>query len=158
MQTKKNQKQVFSLVPAFVLRQIQKKGLPEAIILKLDNWKHTQILDYEQLPYKFKTCHEYGHFAKHFKNTQQNPDQNNKEDQWQTAQKQQRKARQQLRQDHEDQTLNRHPTNKDKRDKQVIINVCTQFLLCQKKIISLNNKNIFQSFYICFKDSRNQYI
>jgi hypothetical protein len=38
------------------------KGLPEAIKLKLDDWTYIQKLDYEQLPFKCKTCHDYGHF------------------------------------------------------------------------------------------------
>jgi hypothetical protein len=42
------------------------KGLPEAIKLKLDDWIHIQKLDYEQLPFKCKMCHEYGHFARSF--------------------------------------------------------------------------------------------
>jgi hypothetical protein len=40
------------------------KGLPEAIYLTLDNLTHIQQLDYEQFPFKYKVCHEYGHFAK----------------------------------------------------------------------------------------------
>jgi len=39
------------------------KGLPEAIKLKVDQWTHIQQVDYEQLPFKCKVCHEYGHFA-----------------------------------------------------------------------------------------------
>jgi hypothetical protein len=41
------------------------KGLPEAINLTLDKWNYLQQVDYEQLPFKCKICHEYGHFAKH---------------------------------------------------------------------------------------------
>jgi hypothetical protein len=41
------------------------KGLPEAINLTLDKWTYLQQVDYEQLPFKCKICHEYGHFAKH---------------------------------------------------------------------------------------------
>lgn len=33
-----------------------KKGLSKAILLTLNNWKHYQKLDYEQLPFKYKTC------------------------------------------------------------------------------------------------------
>jgi hypothetical protein len=40
------------------------KGFPEAIQLTLDNWSYIQTVDYEQLPFKCKACHEYGHFAK----------------------------------------------------------------------------------------------
>ena len=39
------------------------KGLPEAIKLKVDNWTHILRLDYEQIPFKCKVCHEYGPFA-----------------------------------------------------------------------------------------------
>jgi hypothetical protein len=40
------------------------KGLPEAIQLNLDNWSYIQQVDYEQIPFKCKACHEYGHFSK----------------------------------------------------------------------------------------------
>jgi hypothetical protein len=40
------------------------KGLPEAINLMLDNWSYVQKVDYGQLPFKCKACHEYKHFAK----------------------------------------------------------------------------------------------
>jgi hypothetical protein len=40
------------------------KGLPEAIQLTLDNWSYIQQVDYEQIPFKCKACHEYGHFVK----------------------------------------------------------------------------------------------
>ena len=40
------------------------KGLPEAIMLSIDGWNHLQIVDYEQIHFKCKFCHEYGHFAK----------------------------------------------------------------------------------------------
>lgn len=39
------------------------RGLPEAIKLKVDNWTHIQQLDYEQIPFKCKVRHKYGHFA-----------------------------------------------------------------------------------------------
>lgn len=39
------------------------KGLLEAIKLKVDEWSHIQQLDYKQVPFKCKVCHEYGHFA-----------------------------------------------------------------------------------------------
>jgi hypothetical protein len=35
------------------------KGFPEAIQLTLDNWSYIQQVDYEQLPFKCKSCHEY---------------------------------------------------------------------------------------------------
>ena len=37
-------------------------GLPEAIKLTVGSWSHFQKLDYEQLPFKCRGCHEYGHF------------------------------------------------------------------------------------------------
>lgn len=40
------------------------KGISEAIKLNLDDWTHIQKLDYEQLPFKCKSCHKYGNFAK----------------------------------------------------------------------------------------------
>jgi hypothetical protein len=39
-------------------------GLPEAIKLKVGDWQHFQKLDYEQLPFKCRGCHEYGHFQR----------------------------------------------------------------------------------------------
>jgi hypothetical protein len=42
------------------------KGLPESIQLTLDNWSYIQQVDYKQLPFKCKACHEYGHFTKNF--------------------------------------------------------------------------------------------
>jgi hypothetical protein len=39
-------------------------GLPEAIKLKVGDWQHYQKLDYEQLPFKCRGCHEYGHFQR----------------------------------------------------------------------------------------------
>ena len=38
-------------------------GLSEAIKIKVGSWSHIQKLDYEQLPFKCRGCHEYGHFA-----------------------------------------------------------------------------------------------
>ena len=40
------------------------KGLPKAINLNMEGWKHLQTVDYEQIPFKCKVCHEYGHFSK----------------------------------------------------------------------------------------------
>jgi hypothetical protein len=47
------------------------KGLPEAIKLKLDDSTHIQKLDYEKLPFKCKSCQEYGHFAKNYPSNKQ---------------------------------------------------------------------------------------
>ena len=37
-------------------------GLPKAIKLTIGNWCHYKKLDYEQLPFKCRGCHKYGHF------------------------------------------------------------------------------------------------
>ena len=42
-------------------------GFPEAIKLNVADWSHFQELDYEQLPFKCRLCHEYGHFARNCK-------------------------------------------------------------------------------------------
>jgi hypothetical protein len=39
-------------------------GLPEAIKINVGSWSHIQKLDYEQLSFKCRGCHEYGHFAR----------------------------------------------------------------------------------------------
>jgi hypothetical protein len=39
-------------------------GLPEALKLKVGNWFHYQKLDYEQLSFKCRGCHEYDHFMR----------------------------------------------------------------------------------------------
>ena len=39
-------------------------GLPKAINLTVGNWSHFQKLDYEQIPFKCRGCHEYGHFIR----------------------------------------------------------------------------------------------
>ena len=42
------------------------KGLLESLKIKLGEWSHIQELDYEQIPFKCKFFHDYGHFAKSF--------------------------------------------------------------------------------------------
>jgi len=39
------------------------KGLSKAIKLKVDDWSHIQQLDYEQIPFKCKVCHESSQFS-----------------------------------------------------------------------------------------------
>ena len=38
-------------------------GLPVAIKLTVVEWSHIQKLDYEQIPFKCRFCHGYGHFS-----------------------------------------------------------------------------------------------
>jgi hypothetical protein len=45
-------------------------GLSEAIKLTVEKWNHYQKLDYEQLSFKCRGCHEYGNFQKHCPKTQ----------------------------------------------------------------------------------------
>jgi hypothetical protein len=59
------------------------KGLPEAIQLTLDNWSYVQQVDYEKIPFKCKSCHEYGHFTKSCPQTKESQEQDLKQDQWQ---------------------------------------------------------------------------
>ena len=48
------------------------KGLPEGLNLFMDGWEFYQKVDYEQIPFKCRKCHEYKHFIKNFpKSTQE---------------------------------------------------------------------------------------
>jgi hypothetical protein len=47
------------------------KGLPKEIKLRLDDWTYIQKMDYEQLMFKCKSCHEYGHFCRNRLNNKQ---------------------------------------------------------------------------------------
>lgn len=62
------------------------RGLPEAIKLKVDDWRHIQQLDYEQIPFKCKVCHEYGHFANRCTKII-NVESEEQEGQWETVKK-----------------------------------------------------------------------
>jgi hypothetical protein len=57
---------IFSCTRIYVEVEL-KKGLLKVVMISLDNWKHLQQLDFEQLPFKCKVCHEYKHFAKYCK-------------------------------------------------------------------------------------------
>jgi len=66
------------------------KGLPEAIKIKVDHWTHIQQLDYEQLPFKCKVCHEYRHFANRCSKSKSNESIENEESpdgQWEQVKK-----------------------------------------------------------------------
>ena len=41
-------------------------GLLEVVKLTIGEWHHYQKLDYENLPFKCRTCHEHGHFQRNF--------------------------------------------------------------------------------------------
>lgn len=60
-------------------------GMPEAIKLTATNWMHIEELDYEQLPFKCRQCHGYGHFARHCKKKE--AEESEKLEQWITVQK-----------------------------------------------------------------------
>lgn len=63
------------------------EGLPEAIKLSVARWTHVQELDYKQLPFKCRYCHEHGHFAKNCKKKIEEQAAKTSEDQWTVVQK-----------------------------------------------------------------------
>jgi hypothetical protein len=63
-------------------------GLPEAIKITVADWTHVQELDYEQLPFKCRHCHDYGHFARNCKNKAEEEAEKSKGEQWTKVQKQ----------------------------------------------------------------------
>lgn len=63
------------------------EGLPEAIKLTVAGWTHIQELDYEQLPFKCRHCHGYGHFAKNCKKKAEEQAAKQNEDQWTRVQR-----------------------------------------------------------------------
>jgi hypothetical protein len=62
-------------------------GLPKSIQLKVADWSYIQELDYEQLPFKCKYCHGYGHFTRHCKKKVEEEVEILKGDQWTQVQK-----------------------------------------------------------------------
>ena len=55
--------------------------MSEVVNLYMDGWEHMQKVDYEQLPFKCKKFHEYGHFVKNFpKAAQEIPEKNKTKD------------------------------------------------------------------------------
>ena len=70
------------------------KGLPKAIKIKVDQWNHIQQPDYEQIPFKCKVCHEYGHFANRcskLKENEMNENAEASEDTWEQVKKKESK-------------------------------------------------------------------
>ena len=66
-------------------------GLPEAIKLTVGNWYHYKKMDYEQLPFKCRGCHEYRHFYRNF--PQKKEDQQEKEEGWKIGKRSKTKAK-----------------------------------------------------------------
>ena len=62
-------------------------GLPKMIKLTVTDWSHVQELDYEQLPFKCRHCHGYGHFARSCKKKAEEEAAKEKGDQWTQVQK-----------------------------------------------------------------------
>ena len=62
-------------------------GLLEAINLTMAEWYHIQELDYEQLPFKCRYCHGYGHFSRNCKKKLDDDLEKEKVDQWTQIQK-----------------------------------------------------------------------
>jgi len=64
------------------------QGMLEAILLTLDKWTHVKHLDYEQLPFKCKIFHEYGHFENEWKtNHRENPTTSEQGEVWKIVKK-----------------------------------------------------------------------
>jgi len=62
-------------------------GLPEAVKLTVKGWQHFQQLDYEQLPFKCRHCHEYGHFQRNCPKLQDPETEKIPEEGWQQVKK-----------------------------------------------------------------------
>jgi hypothetical protein len=62
-------------------------GLPEYTQLKVADWSYIKELDYEQLSFKCRYFHGYGHFAQHCKKKAEEEVENLKENQWTQVQK-----------------------------------------------------------------------
>lgn len=58
------------------------KGLLKAVKIKVDQWTYIQQLDYEQIPFKYKVCHEYSHFANRCPKKQENENLEESEPKW----------------------------------------------------------------------------
>jgi hypothetical protein len=51
--------------------------------LNLDNWSYVQQVDYEQISFKCKACHEYGNFEKNCPQVKETQEKYLKQDHWQ---------------------------------------------------------------------------
>ena len=48
----------------------------------MDGWNHPQTVDYEKISFKWKVCHEYGHFARTCPKRKQQDVEGNQEKEW----------------------------------------------------------------------------
>ena len=51
----------------------------------MDRWEFYQKVDYEQLPFKCRKCHEYRHFVKNYPKSTQEEANKNMEEGWHQA-------------------------------------------------------------------------
>ena len=72
---------MFSCPRIFVEVDLE-KGLLEAINLSMEECNHLQVVDYEQISFKCKVCHEYGHFAQTWPKRKQPKEECNQEKEW----------------------------------------------------------------------------
>lgn len=68
-------------------------GLPEAVKLTIKGWQHYQQVDYEQLPFKCRHCHEHGHFQRNCPKIQEPETEKSPEEGWQQSKKQKANSR-----------------------------------------------------------------
>ena len=62
-------------------------GLSEEINLIVVEWSHIQELDYEQIPFKCRFCHGYGHFSRNCKKKSEEELEKENDKQWTQVQK-----------------------------------------------------------------------
>lgn len=68
-------------------------GLLEAVKLTIKGWQHYQQVDYEQLPFKCRHCHEHGHFQRNCPKLKEPKIEKSPEEGWQQAKKQKENSR-----------------------------------------------------------------
>ena len=63
-------------------------GLSQAINITVADWTQVQELYYEQLPFKWRHCHDYRHFARNCKKKAKEEEEKSKGEKWKKVQKQ----------------------------------------------------------------------